>query len=128
MISRRSVLAALTSALPLTFMSKSSAATKILVCPSSSVKLNKTMAFQGKDASGNMFEIAITRTKLGLFAYNAACTHAGCGTSPAGTKLNCPCHGSVFDGVTGKVLNGPANRSLVKLKVKESKGNIYLVG
>ncbi|MGQ4415063.1 Rieske (2Fe-2S) protein, partial [Streptomyces sp. SAS_269] len=39
-----------------------------------------------------------------LKAYSTVCTHAGCVINKLqGTTLICPCHGSEFDAVTGKV-------------------------
>jgi Rieske Fe-S protein len=36
-------------------------------------------------------------------AFSAICTHQGCTVAPAGAKLNCPCHGSVYNALTGAV-------------------------
>jgi len=60
------------------------------------------------------------RTKTGVFAYSAVCTHEGCTVqfNSASKKLQCGCHGAVFDPFNGaKVLNGPANSPLAKIKV-----------
>jgi Rieske Fe-S protein len=45
---------------------------------------------------------------------NPTCTHAGCTVGlyvAANRGISCPCHGSFF-GISGQVLNGPANRPL----------------
>ena len=57
-------------------------------------------------------------------AFHAACTHQGCPVRPAGTKLDCPCHGSQFAAATGKVLHGPATRPLAGIPVRVSGGNV----
>ncbi|MEN9687530.1 MAG: hypothetical protein RL381_542 [Actinomycetota bacterium] len=60
------------------------------------------------------------RTKNGVFAYSAICTHEGCTVSynSSSKSLKCPCHGAEFDPTNaGKVLRGPTNRALPKLKV-----------
>ena len=126
MISRRKVLAIFSSVLPLSLLPKSKAATKTLLCSSKDVPMNKSVVFQGEDPSGNQTEVGITRTKKGLFAFNAICTHTGCGTQPQGRNFFCQCHSSLFDGTTGKRLKGPAQRPLMKYKVVEEKGNIYI--
>lgn len=52
-------------------------------------------------------------------ALSAVCTHLGCSLnrSASGRGYRCPCHGSRFD-EKGKVLNGPAPRSLPWLAVE----------
>jgi len=60
------------------------------------------------------------RTKVGVFAYSAVCTHQGCTVSynPTGKTLDCPCHGGKFDPANGgKVLGGPPPRPLDTYKV-----------
>jgi Rieske Fe-S protein len=49
-------------------------------------------------------------------AFSTTCTHAGCriGKGSADT-LQCSCHGSQFDGKTGKPLKGPAIKPLQEL-------------
>jgi cytochrome b6-f complex iron-sulfur subunit len=48
-----------------------------------------------------------------VLALSAICTHAGCSMdyAPSQHLLNCACHGSQFS-TDGRVLRGPANRSL----------------
>jgi Rieske Fe-S protein len=50
-------------------------------------------------------------------AFSARCTHMGCTVAVAGAKLQCPCHGSQFDALTGAVLRGPATEALPKISV-----------
>jgi Rieske Fe-S protein len=60
------------------------------------------------------------RTKSGVFAYSAICTHQGCTVDylKAGKKLVCPCHGGSFDPFdSAKPVAGPANRPLDKIAV-----------
>ena len=40
--------------------------------------------------------------------FSAICTHQGCTVRAAGADLDCPCHGSKFDAMTGEVKQGPA--------------------
>ena len=60
------------------------------------------------------------RTKSGIFAYSAVCTHQGCTVAfnSASKNLQCGCHGAVFDPFDGaKVVTGPTNQPLAKIKV-----------
>jgi Rieske Fe-S protein len=56
--------------------------------------------------------------------FSAVCTHQGCTVAPAGAKLDCPCHGSQFNALTGKVLQGPATQSLPKIAVSVTNGKV----
>jgi nitrite reductase/ring-hydroxylating ferredoxin subunit len=56
--------------------------------------------------------------------FSAICTHQGCTVKPAGTQLHCPCHGSVYNAVTGAVIKGPAPRALPPVAVHISNGNV----
>jgi Rieske Fe-S protein len=56
--------------------------------------------------------------------FSAICTHQGCTVKPAGTELHCPCHGSVYDAVTGAVKQGPAPSPLPKVNVKVTDGKV----
>ena len=60
------------------------------------------------------------RTKTGVFAYSAICTHQGCTVaySAASKTMKCPCHQAEFDpNKSAKVVNGPAVNPLGKIKV-----------
>lgn len=61
------------------------------------------------------------RTKTGVFAYSAICTHEGCTVSYNGgsKKMQCPCHGAQFDPFDGaKAVAGPTKTPLASIKVK----------
>jgi thiosulfate dehydrogenase [quinone] large subunit len=63
------------------------------------------------------------RTKSGVFAYSAICTHQGCTVSYSSSSktLKCPCHGAEFDpNKSAKVVTGPAQTPLGKVKVAVS--------
>ena len=60
------------------------------------------------------------KSKTGVYAYSAVCTHEGCTVqyNSASKNLQCACHGAVFDpGKDGTVVTGPTNKPLPKIKV-----------
>lgn len=61
----------------------------------------------------------IVRDDNGMRALSAVCTHLGCTVNwiPENDRIECPCHGSIFDEETGAVLRGPATRPLEWYKV-----------
>lgn len=126
------LLAKIDTAQALTFGKPSSSLLGALVAESSSIKVGETQIYTGNISPGQNVEVVLTRTKKGLFALNGACTHRGCSVYAQGTQLICPCHGSVFKADTGAVVMGPRGSSknsighLLKYKVTESKGNIYI--
>ena len=62
----------------------------------------------------------------GLRAISLACTHLGCMIEQRNFGFECPCHSSRYD-INGKLLKGPANRDLPRLRVAKSKdGNLHL--
>jgi Rieske Fe-S protein len=59
------------------------------------------------------------RTNESLRAFSTTCTHAGCRIGMSHSdKLQCSCHGSQFDAMTGKPLKGPAFKPLQELECK----------
>lgn len=67
---------------------------------------------------------------LYLTAYLRVCTHEGCTVKlpDANRKLECPCHGSVFNAIDGSPHSGIAGSSLQRLKLELRDGDIYAVG
>lgn len=70
--------------------------------------------------------VVVSRAADGsLKAYSTICTHAGCPINKlSGTTLVCPCHGSEFDALTGKVVQAPATEPLHELPVQMKDGRI----
>jgi nitrite reductase/ring-hydroxylating ferredoxin subunit len=62
-----------------------------------------------------MSNVVVARDANGVYGMSAVCTHAGCllddGAQTIAAGLNCPCHGSTFDG-NGAVTQGPAQTPL----------------
>jgi Rieske Fe-S protein len=72
----------------------------------------------GISATVNGAPVVLEQPTAGkVVAFSAICTHQGCVVAPADGRFDCPCHGSQFDGATGKVLHGPAAKPLPSLKV-----------
>ncbi|MYV44845.1 Rieske (2Fe-2S) protein [Streptomyces sp. SID2888] len=70
--------------------------------------------------------VVVSRAADGsLKAYSSICTHAGCAINKlSGTTLICPCHGSEFDALDGKVVQSPASLPLTELSVEVKNGGI----
>ena len=90
--------------------------TKTKIIELASLEVGATMNF----ALASGAPAVLFRTKTGVFAYSAICTHQGCTVEYVGVSqtLKCPCHGSEFDPFnSAKVVNGPALRPLASVKV-----------
>jgi cytochrome b6-f complex iron-sulfur subunit len=72
---------------------------------------NGSAAIQPQGMSDPLF---VLRNSDGTYSVlSPICTHRGCTVEVAGDRLECPCHGSMYDR-QGKVLQGPAERALTK--------------
>jgi cytochrome b6-f complex iron-sulfur subunit len=80
-------------------------------------------AVSAKSADGKPIIVA-QPTAGQAVAFSAKCTHMGCTVAPSGAKLQCPCHGSQFDALTGKVEHGPAQAPLAAFPVKVESGSV----
>ena len=95
------------------------AAGKTKLIKLSALKVGATHNF----VTANGAPAILFRTKTGVFAYSAICTHQGCTVAYSGTSktLKCPCHGAEYDPFkAAKVINGPAQSPLAKIKVAVS--------
>ena len=96
---------------------KTSTGTAVKVLELSKIAVGQTHQF----ALSNGTPAVLFRTKTGVFAYSAICTHEGCTVSykSSNKTLHCPCHGAEFDPFSsGKALQGPARDALASVKVK----------
>jgi Rieske Fe-S protein len=59
----------------------------------------------------------LIHNQQGYSALSLICTHLGCTVWQDTDGLTCPCHGSRFD-ENGKVLQGPAKKTLTTLRVE----------
>ena len=71
--------------------------------------------------------VAIMRDGDSFIALSLVCTHLGCTVSVTPEGMTCPCHGSRFDRL-GKVLTGPADRSLGRLVVEQHGTDLVVRG
>jgi len=81
-------------------------------------------------ASGLSFvdDLIVYRFEEDIKIFSSSCTHLGCKINHVSeNELICPCHGSRFS-TDGMVLNGPAQKSLRKLKheIDLSSGDIIV--
>jgi len=110
---------------------------RVRVANTKDVATNDSLPFQYpyKDRPAILIRLAEGR----FVAYDAICTHLGCqvhynkvavkgwGDNPR--QIFSPCHGGVFEPVTGKVLDGPPPRPLPKIKLEiDDQGDIYANG
>jgi nitrite reductase/ring-hydroxylating ferredoxin subunit/uncharacterized membrane protein YphA (DoxX/SURF4 family) len=82
----------------------------------SSLSIGETFNFTSKSGS----PAVLFKSKTGVYAYSAVCTHEGCTVQYNSTSKNlqCGCHGAVFDPESdGSALSGPTNKPLPKIKV-----------
>lgn len=82
----------------------------------SSLSIGETFNFTSKSGS----PAVLFKSKTGVYAYSAVCTHEGCTVQYNSTSKNlqCGCHGAVFDPESdGNALSGPTNKPLPKIKV-----------
>ena len=96
---------------------RTSAKRRVLVCAAAAdVPPGGALLFRSE-------RVALMKDNAGFYALSLICTHLGCTVVVTEDTLSCPCHGSRFDR-QGKVLTGPADKSLVKLKLAEINGVI----
>ena len=96
---------------------KTATGSAVKVLALSKIAIGETHQF----ALSNGMPAILFRTKTGVFAYSATCTHEGCTVSYKGANktLYCPCHGAEFDPFGGgKAVQGPARDPLTNVKVK----------
>lgn len=78
----------------------------------------------------NGAQIAVSRVGGELYAFSDICTHRQCNLSLGGeiegTTIECECHGSVFDMVTGEALEGPATEPIEVFKVSDEGGDVKI--
>jgi nitrite reductase/ring-hydroxylating ferredoxin subunit len=80
-------------------------------------------AVSAKDKNGK--PILVAQPSAGqAVAFSAVCPHQQCMVAPASDHLECPCHHSRFQTLTGALINGPATTGLSSVAVSVSGGNV----
>lgn len=84
---------------------------------------NELAKNEGKIVEFDGDKLALYKDETGkVTALNPVCTHAGCivNWNPTEKTWDCPCHGGRFS-ISGKVLNGPPQKDLEIVPVREIK-------
>ncbi len=95
--------------------------------PAADVRVGGAASFQ--DPSSGDPSLVIQPSQGRFLAFDAVCPHAGCIVQyDQGNKVFvCPCHGSMFNGETGAVENGPAPSGLTRIAIsKGPDGQLYV--
>ncbi len=102
------------------------AAPGVAVGPASAVAVGQAVPATDPSSGDPVW---IVHTGKGFRAFSAICTHAGCPVQYVASagEFGCPCHGSIFSGSTGQVLQGPAVTPLPPVQVVVVDGTIRLV-
>ncbi|WP_346842729.1 FAD-dependent oxidoreductase [Pseudoxanthomonas sp. CCNWLY206-1] len=93
------------------------------IAPGDQQRLDELALGDGAVIRRGFHRVAVYRDGSGaLHAYSARCTHLGCAVRWSATEKSwdCPCHGSRFDAVSGKVLNGPAEAPLASFELEDA--------
>ena len=80
-----------------------------------------------KNLKGAAVGIALFLSGGVVTAHSVICTHQGCIVAELGKNLACPCHGSLYNGESGAVINGPAQLPLQGYKVAQVNDEIYII-
>jgi len=93
------------------------------VAAASSVPVGRALSFTAPDGNPGWVVHPSGDT---FVAFSAVCTHNGCTVQfePSTVEFICPCHGGIFDGRTGQVLQGPPSRPLPSIGVQVVNGQI----
>jgi len=74
-------------------------------------------------------EILLVNLGTAFTAIGNRCTHMGCKLSGGkidGETIRCPCHGSMFNVRTGKVVRGPAKKPEPAYPVTVENGELFI--
>ena len=75
-------------------------------------------------------QVAVANVEGDLHAFDDVCTHQQCSLAEGdldGTIVECPCHGSQFDVITGEAVQGPATDPVGVFEVREQDGELQVL-
>lgn len=75
-------------------------------------------------------QVAVANLEGDLHAFDDVCTHQQCSLAEGdldGTIVECPCHGSQFDVITGENVQGPATDAVDVYEVREEDGALQVL-
>ena len=98
-----------------------------LVARISDLKEGQLKIVTAKNLAGRPVGVSLILQGSVVTAHSVICTHNGCIVAASGNQLVCPCHGSVFNGVSGAVITGLAKTPLATFKVAQVGDEIYIV-
>ena len=105
----------------------STAPSGYLVTKISNLVDSQVKVVMAKNLQGAAVGIALFLTGGVVTAHSVICTHQGCIVAELGKNLACPCHGSLYNGESGAVINGPAQLPLQSYKVAQVNEEIYIL-
>ena len=101
-------------------------AVPVFVAKLSDIADGQVQVVEVKPAGATKFSVAVSRKGSTYEVFSASCTHQGCTVEAVKSDLACPCHGSAFNGFTGAVINGPAERALKKYVTVQDSGSLFI--
>lgn len=84
---------------------------------------------QGKNVKFGIRPALLIHHEDGAWScFIATCTHLGCTVAYKSSekKIQCPCHGGIYDHATGENLSGPPPKPLTQLAVEESNDQLII--
>ena len=75
-------------------------------------------------------QVAVANVEGDLHAIDDLCSHQQCSLAEGdldGTIVECPCHGSQFDVITGEAVQGPATDPVDVFRVREEDGELRVL-
>lgn len=98
----------------------------IRLCSVNSIKVGEKRKFKIKGV-----EVLLIRLEDGFYAMENRCPHAGCplsfyGEIKEGKRLQCNCHGSIFDLRDGRVIEGLTQNPLKMYRVTVLNDEVFI--
>ncbi|HLA93709.1 MAG TPA: non-heme iron oxygenase ferredoxin subunit [Actinomycetota bacterium] len=75
-------------------------------------------------------QVAVANVEGDLHGFDDWCSHQQCSLAEGdldGAIVECPCHGSLFDVITGEAVQGPASDPIDVFEVREEDGELEVL-